>query len=182
MTLHRWMAAGRRPAAERLTTDERTEGAALRREGHQLRQERDILKKPRPSSPSRPSDLRVHSREEGRLSDSPAVPRARRLAERLLRVAIAAGLAAHPGRPAVAVRDPPGARGKRGSSAGRPARRCTRARGRRPARGARAPPPCTWRSRAAAPRPVSSITPIKASSTPAPTTSGSSRATASCRA
>jgi transposase len=45
MTLHRWINAARPAPAERLTTDERTELAALRREVHQLRQERDILKK-----------------------------------------------------------------------------------------------------------------------------------------
>ena len=45
MTLHRWINAARPPVVERLTTDERTELSALRREVHQLRQERDILKK-----------------------------------------------------------------------------------------------------------------------------------------
>ena len=43
MTLHRWINAARPAPAERLTSDERTELVALRRDVHQLRQDRDIL-------------------------------------------------------------------------------------------------------------------------------------------
>ena len=44
-TLDAWMKATRPLAEPPLTTDERTELAALRREVQQLREERDILKK-----------------------------------------------------------------------------------------------------------------------------------------
>ena len=44
-TLHTWLKATRPAPVERLTADERTELLRLRREVHQLRQERDILKK-----------------------------------------------------------------------------------------------------------------------------------------
>jgi transposase len=44
-TLRHWLEATRPTPAEPLTTDERTELAALRREVRQLREERDILKK-----------------------------------------------------------------------------------------------------------------------------------------
>lgn len=44
-TLRTWVEATRPPAAEALTTDERTELTQLRRDVHRLREERDILKK-----------------------------------------------------------------------------------------------------------------------------------------
>ena len=44
-TLEAWMRATRPPAEPALTTDERSELTALRREVQQLREERDILKK-----------------------------------------------------------------------------------------------------------------------------------------
>ena len=44
-TLRLWVDATRPPAADPLTTDERTELKQLRREVRQLREERDILKK-----------------------------------------------------------------------------------------------------------------------------------------
>ena len=44
-TLRAWLEATRPPAAEPLTTDERTELTQLRRENRRLREERDILKK-----------------------------------------------------------------------------------------------------------------------------------------
>ena len=44
-TLRSWVDATRPPAAEPLTTDERTELQQLRRENRRLREERDILKK-----------------------------------------------------------------------------------------------------------------------------------------
>jgi transposase len=43
--LRNWMHAGRTPAAPPLSENERTELRRLRREVHELRQERDILKK-----------------------------------------------------------------------------------------------------------------------------------------
>jgi transposase len=43
-TRHTWLKATRPAPTERLTADERTELLTLRREGHPLRQERDILK------------------------------------------------------------------------------------------------------------------------------------------
>src|SRR3954454_23544963 len=63
--------------AEGLTTDEREELRRLRRENLILAEERDILKKQRPSSPrtARPGeDLRVHRGEEGRALDRVDVP------------------------------------------------------------------------------------------------------------
>jgi transposase len=44
-TLRTWVDATRPPAAEPLTTDERTELTQLRRDVRRLREERDILKK-----------------------------------------------------------------------------------------------------------------------------------------
>jgi transposase len=44
-TLRAWVQATRPPADAPLTTDERTELTALRRQVQQLREERDILKK-----------------------------------------------------------------------------------------------------------------------------------------
>jgi len=44
-TLRTWLEATRPPAAEPLTTDERTELVQLRRDNRRLREERDILKK-----------------------------------------------------------------------------------------------------------------------------------------
>jgi len=44
-TLRKWVDATRPPAAEALTTDERTELKQLRRDVRRLREERDILKK-----------------------------------------------------------------------------------------------------------------------------------------
>ena len=44
-SLHRWIDSARPEPRERLTEDERSELARLRRENQQLRMERDILKK-----------------------------------------------------------------------------------------------------------------------------------------
>ena len=60
----------------------------LRRENAVLRQEREILKKLRPSSRGREiGEVRLHRCREGQLPDQPDVSRPRRQPERLLRVA-----------------------------------------------------------------------------------------------
>jgi transposase len=65
-----------------LTSDEREELRRLRRENRILAEERDIRKKPRPSSRRTPigpaGDVRVHRLEEGRALDRADVPRALR--------------------------------------------------------------------------------------------------------
>jgi transposase len=50
-----------------LTTEERAELATLRKENRGLRMERDILKKPRPFSPSTRRNVRLDRRGEGRV-------------------------------------------------------------------------------------------------------------------
>ena len=70
-----------------LTTEERTELARLRKENRELRMERDILKKPRPSSPSTSSNLRGDRRGEGRVSYQHALSGVERVAQRILRLA-----------------------------------------------------------------------------------------------
>src|SRR6266545_376726 len=52
-----------------LTTAEKEELATLRKEVRQLRLERDILKKPRPSSRRKTAEVRVRPRGEGRVPD-----------------------------------------------------------------------------------------------------------------
>ena len=67
-----------------LTTAEREELTQLRRENRELRTEREILKKPRPSSRSTSSKVCVDRCGEGLLQNQRAVSGARRGAERLL--------------------------------------------------------------------------------------------------
>ena len=64
-----------------LTKDEREELTRLRKEVREIRMERDILKKPRPSSPSTSSSLRDDRRGAGPLSLSHAVSHVRRVAK-----------------------------------------------------------------------------------------------------
>jgi transposase len=62
-TIRNWLAQADRDAGQRadgLTTDEREELRRLRRENKTLREEREILKKPRPGLPRRPA--RSHPR------------------------------------------------------------------------------------------------------------------------
>jgi hypothetical protein len=77
-----------------LTTEERGELQRLRRENRQLKVERGILTKPRPGSLGRagrsPIGIRVRAGEPSGVPGAPAVPHARPLAERLLRVERAA--------------------------------------------------------------------------------------------
>ena len=83
-TLHAWVRQHRPPAPERLTGDERRELEQLRRENARLRMERDILKKPGPSSRARrKSAVSIHRRGEGQGSDSTDVSDPRRVAERV---------------------------------------------------------------------------------------------------
>jgi transposase len=94
--LRRWInqaevEAGRGLAG--LTRSEREELAELRRENQRLRMEREILKKRRPSSPRRASEVWLYRDEEGLLSGGAAVPSAARLTLGILRVARAVGVA-----------------------------------------------------------------------------------------
>jgi transposase len=86
-----------------LTLAERGELARLRREVRELRTVREILEKPRPSSRSTRREVRLDRRGEGLLPSAPPLPRARGVAQRLLRLAGRARVG--PGaRPVVAVR------------------------------------------------------------------------------
>jgi len=82
-----------------LMREEREELARVRKENRELRVERDILKKPPPSSPSIRSDLRHNRRGEGPLSRAHALSDARRVAERVLCVADPASVPACARRP-----------------------------------------------------------------------------------
>ena len=58
--LRRGVEAARPSPREPVTEDERSELTRLRRESLQLKMVRDILRKPRPSSPARASEVRLH--------------------------------------------------------------------------------------------------------------------------
>lgn len=69
----------------------------LKKENAKLRMERDILKKPRPSSPRSRCEVRFRGEAPGGLADQLDVRGARCLAKRLLRVAEQATQPAQPG-------------------------------------------------------------------------------------
>ena len=75
-----------------LTTAEREELARLRKENRELRTERDILKKPRPSSRSTSSKVRLDCRGEGRVHGGGVLSCPARLVERVLRLAATPGV------------------------------------------------------------------------------------------
>src|SRR3954467_14793289 len=70
---------------------EQEEIRKLKRENERLRMERDVLKKPSPSSRRHRSDVPVHPRPSRILSGASDVPGSGGLAQRLLRLAAAAG-------------------------------------------------------------------------------------------
>jgi transposase len=74
-----------------LTSEEREELVRLRRENRALREEREILKKPRPGSPRRATrtrrSVRVHESQPGHARGADDVPSTGGLAERVLRLA-----------------------------------------------------------------------------------------------
>src|SRR5438067_9706449 len=88
--LRRWVEqaeveAGRGPEGA-LKRSEREELAELRRENQRLRLEREILKKRRPSSPGRASEIRFYRSGEGLLSGGADVPGTQSLALGILRL------------------------------------------------------------------------------------------------
>ena len=94
-----------------LMSVERDELRRLRRENRQLREEREILKKPRPGSRGRPArsrpGVRVRERAPGRPPGLDDVPRAGCLPQRLLRLAPARALCPLGGRRRADREDPP---------------------------------------------------------------------------
>ena len=88
--LRRWVEqaeveAGRGPEGA-LKRSEREELVELRRENRRLRLEREILKKRRPSSPRRASEIRFYRKGEGLLPGSADVPGTQSLARGILRL------------------------------------------------------------------------------------------------
>ena len=89
-----------------LTTAEREELARLRKENRILLEEREILKKRRPSSPSTIGEVRVDRGGEGPPFGCAVGSMSPRHAQRVLRVATTARVGAAAGRSAVARPDP----------------------------------------------------------------------------
>ena len=90
-TLRNWEKQQQIDEGERegLTTDEKEELARLRRENKVLRQEKEILRKARPSSLGKTGvgePLSVHRRAEGHLSRLAVVPGSRGIEEWILRL------------------------------------------------------------------------------------------------
>ena len=88
-TLRTWVErarANRTHGRTGLTTAEREELAQLRKETRELRTERDILKKPRPSSRSTRRKVRLDRGGERRLPHQRSMSSARRVAEWVLRL------------------------------------------------------------------------------------------------
>jgi transposase len=82
-----------------LMKEEREELTRLRKEVRELRLERDLLKKSRPSSPKTSDSLRGDRRGEGPGTGAAALPAIRRVAERILRLAHPTGIEADARRP-----------------------------------------------------------------------------------
>ena len=76
-TLRTWLHRAQQPSSgsETLTPSEKKELAQLRREVSELKMERDILKRRRPSSPRKVDKICFHRRGEGQLSSRRAVSR-----------------------------------------------------------------------------------------------------------
>ena len=83
-----------------LMKEEREELTGLRKEVRELRLERDLPKKSRPSSPKTSGRVRDGRCGEGLLSRPKALSALRRVCERVLCVTLATGIEACPGRPA----------------------------------------------------------------------------------
>src|SRR3954469_23724982 len=107
-------AAGVKPSATVAASIivEQEEIRKLKRENERLRMERDGLKKPLPSSRRHRSDVPVHSRPSRTLSGAADVPGSGSLAQRLLRLAAAAGEPAG-GRGSCSDREDPGDESRR---------------------------------------------------------------------
>lgn len=110
-TLRNWEKQQQIDEGERegLTTDEKEELARLRRENKVLRQEKEILRKARPSSLGKTGvgePLSVHRRAEGHLSRLAVMPGSRGIEEWILRLEEEATIEAFGGGPLPRREDP----------------------------------------------------------------------------